>query len=120
MVTIGGPKDRSCLMRMALQHLAGMITAPMGVVEPHDLKVDSRQEIEIEELSEVLGVIEEIFDSYEVSVEELPHFSYVLEETLQEELVEEVLQKRYIQIEVGNSEQVEFVILKLMIPQKVK
>ncbi|KAK5774994.1 hypothetical protein PVK06_042860 [Gossypium arboreum] len=80
------------------------------VVEPHDLKVDSQQEIKIRELSEVLGVIEEISNSHEVSVEEPSHFSDVLEETLRKELVKEVLYQRHIQIKVENSEQVEFVI----------
>lgn len=55
--------------------------ASYTVVEPYDLKVDFRLEIEVGELSELLDVIEKTSEFSEVSVEEPPHFSDVLKET---------------------------------------
>ncbi|MBA0723577.1 hypothetical protein Golax_004147 [Gossypium laxum] len=86
----------------------------------HDLKADFQQEIEIGELGEELGIIEEISNPINICLEELPHLLDIMDEIPQHEMTKEVLQQRYIQIEMENSKEIEFVVSKLMIPRKVQ
>ncbi|MFQ6643928.1 hypothetical protein Gotur_017811 [Gossypium turneri] len=58
----------------------------------HDLKVDFQQEIEIGELGEVLGIIEEISNPINICLEEPPHLFDIMDEIPQHEMTKEVLQ----------------------------
>ncbi|KAH1055576.1 hypothetical protein J1N35_033641 [Gossypium stocksii] len=89
---------------------------------PHILikiEVDFQQEIEIRELGEILGITEEISNPINICLEEQSHLSDIMDEIPQHEMTKEVLQQRYVQIEIENSEEIEFVVSKL-IPRKVQ
>ncbi|KAK5802585.1 hypothetical protein PVK06_030190 [Gossypium arboreum] len=90
--------------------------APYSIVEQQDLKVDIQQEMENGEMSEALGIIDEISNSSEESVEKSLHFLDTIVEIPHHKQIEDVPQQRNIQMEVENSKEVELVILPLMIP----